>query len=74
MKPGSRAEFNFEQDIPDVARGHAESTPERPAAERPAGVLWIPDPEQPHGWREFYVHRPTRTTRTRMGFGPPRRS
>lgn len=24
---------------------------------RPAAVLWVPDPEQKSGWREFYVQR-----------------
>jgi hypothetical protein len=27
-----------------------DSTPDRPIA-----VLWLPDPEQRHGWREYYV-------------------
>jgi hypothetical protein len=26
-------------------------------AERPAAVLWVPDPEQRHGWREYYVKK-----------------
>jgi hypothetical protein len=26
-------------------------------AERPAAVLWIPDIEQRHGWREYYVKK-----------------
>lgn len=25
--------------------------------DRPAAVLWLPDPEQRHGWREYYVKR-----------------
>lgn len=29
--------------------------PERDAT---VGTLWVPDPEQRHGWREFYVARP----------------
>lgn len=29
--------------------------PERNA---PVGTLWVPDPEQRHGWREFYVAHP----------------
>lgn len=25
--------------------------------DRPVCVLWIPDPEQRHGWREYYVKK-----------------
>lgn len=32
------------------------STQTRPASSHPAAVLWVPDPEQRHGWREFYVY------------------
>lgn len=67
MKPGSRAEFNFEQDVPDVTIGHAEVG--REDDDRPAAVLWIPDPEQRYGWREFYVRRPVTQRRRRVGFG-----
>lgn len=27
--------------------------------DRPACVLWLPDPEQRHGWREYYVKKTT---------------
>lgn len=67
MKPGSRAEFNFEQDTPDVAVGHAEAG--KDDEDHPAAVLWVPDPEQRHGWREFYVKRTVTQRRRRMGFG-----
>ena len=35
-----------------------------------AAVLWVPDIEKPHGWREFYVKRKTGPTKPgqRMGF------
>lgn len=68
MKPGSRAEFNLEQDVPDMERGHAETGPSSEFADV-AAVLWVPDPEQRHGWREVYVRRTAQQRRHRMGFG-----
>lgn len=65
MKPGSRAEFNFEQDIPDVTVGHAEGGKDD---DHPAAVLWLPDPEQRYGWREFYVKRPEKPNGKAVGF------
>lgn len=37
------------------------------------GRLYVPDPEQRHGWREFYVHRePAPKPGARpIGFGKP---
>lgn len=66
MKPGSRSEFNYEQDVPDTAVGHASSDV---GIEHPAGVLWVPDPEQRHWWREFYVRRIPDKEKRRIGFG-----
>jgi hypothetical protein len=37
---------------------------------RPAAVLWIPDPEQRRGWREYYVYR-DEPARRPMGFRGP---
>ncbi len=38
-----------------------------------AGVILVPDPEQRHGWREFYVHRPAapKPGARPIGFGRP---
>jgi hypothetical protein len=68
VKPGSRAEFNFEQDVPDVVMGHAESDVASTALDGVAAILWIPDPEQRHGWREVYVKRMVATPRKAVGF------
>lgn len=41
-------------------------------ADRPVCVLWVPDPEQRHGWREYYVKR-TATPKPgarKMGYKP----
>lgn len=47
-----------------------------PSEERPdvAGKLYVPDPEQRHGWREFYVHKPAsdKPGARPLGFGRPR--
>lgn len=67
MKPGSRSEFNLEQDVPEVERGHAEADTPSDHADV-AAVLWVPDPEQRHGWREVYVRRTAPQSRHRMGF------
>jgi hypothetical protein len=40
------------------------------SASRPAAVLWIPDPEQRRGWREYYVYR-DEPARCPMGFRGP---
>lgn len=68
MKPGSRAEFNFEQDLPDLVMGQAEREPETSGLDDVAAVLWVPDPEQRHGWREVYVRRTVQRRRRAMGF------
>lgn len=37
----------------------------------PAAVLWVPDPEQRSGWREFYVQRARPKVRPRQfGYTP----
>ncbi len=42
-----------------------------PDEERPemAAVLWVPDPEQRHGWREFYVTKPGAPSAALRPFG-----
>lgn len=45
-------------------------------ARKVRAVLWIPDPEQPHGWRERYVIAPSKGAHRRtLGFSgaAPRR-
>jgi hypothetical protein len=34
----------------------------------PVAILWVPDPEQASGWREFYVH-PQKPAGKRRSFG-----
>jgi hypothetical protein len=38
---------------------------------QPAGVLWVPDPEQRHGWREVYIDKPGSKVGTAVGFRKP---
>lgn len=35
------------------------------------GKILVPDVEQRHGWREFYVMRPEPTPRVALGFRKP---
>lgn len=39
-----------------------------------AGKLYVPDPEQRNGWREFYVHKSAQQKpgARPLGFGKPR--
>jgi hypothetical protein len=39
-----------------------------------AGKLYVPDPEQRHGWREFYIHKAVseKPGARSIGFGKPR--
>jgi hypothetical protein len=42
----------------DLQQGHASSTVgAEDAPQKVAAVLWVPDIEQTHGWREYYVYR-----------------
>lgn len=36
----------------------------------PRAVLWVPDIEQWHGWREYYVYSVDEKPGRRMGFRP----
>ena len=39
--------------------GHVDLREDAPSSyDGVAAVLWVPDPEQRHGWREFYVRKP----------------
>lgn len=56
-----------------IGAAHAVSEPQNDAPDV-AGKLYVPDPEQRHGWREFYVHRdmPALKPGARpLGFGRP---
>jgi hypothetical protein len=65
--------YDLEETTPlAYGSGDSDMTPDAP--ERPAGVLWLPDPEQRHGWREHYVWRPAPPIPTRpFGFQTRRR-
>lgn len=57
------AEFDWaEVPYPERMQGTAEMLPTEPDADSPmtgvTAVLWLPDPEQRRGWREFYVRKP----------------
>lgn len=43
------------EDTVVIEAGKAEEMDTDP--ERPVAVLWVIDPEQRHGWREYYVKR-----------------
>lgn len=58
-------------DEPTFAGGSASVVSALPPAQpdHPAAVLWVPDPEQRHGWREFYVAKaPTPKPGRAVGF------
>ena len=69
MKPGSRAEFEMDDEHPVPTIGHAEAVESSTGFDGVAAVLWVPDPEQRHGWREVYVRRTAQQRRRLMGFG-----
>jgi len=50
-----------------LGTGSAHSVGE-PESDKPAGKLYIPDPEQRHGWREYYVQRPPKPGSRPIGF------
>ena len=50
--------------------GSLSGEPDKPRA-KVLAVLWVPDPEQRHGWREVYIarHEPAKRPRQRpFGF------
>jgi hypothetical protein len=40
-------------------------------SEAPIAVLWVPDPEQRHRWREYYVRKPDKKEDRPFGFRKP---
>ena len=57
---------------PETVVGSAGSFASEHDDDLPAGSLWVPDPEQRHGWREFYIRRDATPKPGRpMGFGKP---
>lgn len=69
-----RAEVDWiEPPAPTV--GVAEAVVDERAPESIAAVLWVPDPEQRRGWREFYIRRQGGSSKPNarpIGFGKPR--
>lgn len=54
--------------------GHVELT-EAPLFGEFAAVLWVPDPEQRHWWREYYIRHAdphSKPNARPIGFGRPR--
>jgi len=45
-----------EQDKPSMQQGKVETIAESGLSPY-AAVLWVPDPEQRRGWREYYVRK-----------------
>lgn len=68
----SRRRASWDDEVPwllGVGTTGGGMDPERDA---PAGTLWVPDPEQRHGWREFYVMRADQKPRPNaIGFRKP---
>lgn len=70
----TRAEFDWsEVPYPETMEGRTEALPSDDSEMAGvAAVLWVPDPEQRHWWREFYVKRPTAAKPGNVvGFGKP---
>lgn len=61
------AEENPIQPAPGFAEGTAAQD------DHPAAVLWIPDIDARHGWREYYVRRTAKPGARAMGFQRGRR-
>ena len=58
------------EDTVSLAVGNAEDVGTDP--ERAIAVLWLPDPEQRHGWREYYVKKTApKPGNKRMGYRKP---
>jgi hypothetical protein len=57
--------------VPDNTVTHQEGSIEDVGTEpeRAVAVLWLPDPEQRHGWREYYVKKAaSKPCARRMGY------
>lgn len=49
--------------------GHVEVSSAPPTGyDGVSAVLWLPDPEQRHGWREYYVLAPSQKPGGKVGF------
>lgn len=55
-----KSEDEWFDPVPAMTTGSASvaTEPEHSELTDIAAVLWVPDIEQRHGWREFYVKRP----------------
>lgn len=67
-RPAPRREADWD-DTPIPVLGQASSTV-GPDPDAMLGPLWVPDPEQRHGWREYWIHPEPRPGRP-MGFRKP---
>lgn len=65
-KPGSRPRNDYEDGWYMSGMGAASTLPV--GGSHPKAVLWVPDPEQRHGWREFYVEPEAPPGRPAPGF------
>ncbi len=70
MKPGAPRAYDpaFDSAIL-LGTGAAHSVSDEPE-QRPRSIarLYVPDPEQRHGWREYYVYPETTPTERHAGF------
>jgi hypothetical protein len=62
-------EYRYTDQYQGLGAGHG--LPAEPEARQTRAVLWVPDPEQRHGWREYYVkaEAPKPASRAALGFG-----
>ncbi len=65
----TRADDDDDIQTPNVTIGAAE--PGSPDPARAVAVLWVPDPEQRHGIREFYVYPASLKEGRPLGFRKP---
>ena len=73
MKRRAEEEHDWTDDLwVDPQVGHGASSVQGTDAEEVAAVLWVPDPEQRRGYREYYVKRNDEKPGKRpMGFRVP---
>lgn len=64
----------YEEIIPErLAPPSSTSLQQDGTKDHPRAVLWVPDPEQHHGWREFYVYPETPRQKPGLGYKPRRK-
>lgn len=70
-KPGSRAELE-EQDLGPLVRGFADPLRDEESSKgQTKAVLWVPDIEARHYWREYYIRAEDKPgPKYRTGFRP----